>query len=819
MRVPYRWLKEYVDVGLGPEELAAALTGQGLAVEAVERRGAAFRGVVTGRVLEVAPHPNADRLKVCLVDTGGAEPRQIVCGAPNVAAGQTVPVALPGAELPGGVRIGRARLRGVESDGMICSARELGLPDPTEGAGIMVLPGEHPPGRDLGEALGLDEAVLVLDLTPNYATHCQSLLGVAREVAALTGGAVRVPEVRVVEAPPAAAELVEVAIEDPDLCPRYVARVIEGVRVGPSPEWLQRRLEAAGMRPINNVVDVTNYVMLETGQPLHAFDLARLRAPAGAAAGGRKRIVVRRARPGERLLTLDGVERGLAAEDLVIADGVGPVALAGVMGGADSEIRAETTAVLLESAAFHNLTVRRTARRLGIASEAAARFEKWVDPEGCRAAADRACALLAELAGGVVLEGAVDVYPRPAAPRLVRARPARINALLGTDLPAEEMAGIFRRLGFEVRPEAADGEMTVVIPTRRPDIEGEHDLAEEVARLYGYDRVPVTLPRSPAAPAPLARARRLAEEVRRLCLAAGLHEVMTYSFHDPALFDRLGLPAGDGRRRAIPLANPLTADQGVLRTSLLPLLLEVAATNVRRRQEDVAIFEVGRVYLARSLPLAELPEERLALAALATGRVRPNGWWGTGEEADFFYLKGVAEALLERLGVDEVAFRRAQPPGYHPGRTAEIALVGTGEVLGVVGEVHPQVASAWDLPGRVVALELDAERLFELARPVHAYRPLPRYPAVSRDLAVAVRAEVPAERVRQTIVTAAGPLLESVRLFDLYAGPGVPAGWRSLAYSLVYRAADRTLTDAKVEEVHDRVRRALVEELGAELRS
>lgn len=818
MRVPYRWLQEYVDVGLGPEALAEALTMQGLGVEAVERPGPAFSGVVTGRVLAAEPHPNADRLRVCTVDVGEAEPRTIVCGAPNVAAGQTVPVALPGAALPGGVTIGEARLRGVLSRGMICSAKELGLPDPTGGAGILALAEPFPPGRDLREALGLDEAVLVLELTPNYAMHCQSLLGVAREVAALTGGAVRVPAPAVREAARPAAALVEVRVEEPDLCPRYVARVIEGVRVGPSPLWLQRRLEAAGMRPINNVVDVTNYVMLEMGQPLHAFDLHRL-----GGTGERKRIVVRRARPGETLVTLDGAERRLATDDLVIADGEEggrAVALAGVMGGGNSEVTPETTAILLESASFHNLSVRRTARRLGIPSEASSRFEKWVDPEGCRAAADRAMTLLQELAGGEVLAGAVDVYPRPAEPRRIAARSAWINAFLGTALSDAEMGAIFERLGFEVGDFHA-GSILVTVPTRRPDVEGEADLAEEVARLHGYNRIPVTLPKSPAAPATPSPERRLAAEARAVCLAAGLCEVMTYSFMDPAGFDRVGLPADDARRRAIPLANPLSEDQGVMRTCLLPLLLEVAATNVRHRRTDVSVFEIGRVYLPKGLPLAELPEERLALGAVLMGAADRGGWYGPAVEADFYHAKGLVEAVCRRLGVDGVTFEAHAAPGYHPGRTARLlAPGGSGaQTLGVLGELHPETARAYDLPGRVLAVELDLTALMALARPVRAYRPLPRFPASDRDLAVLVPDGVPAARVEATIAAAGGDLLESVRLFDLYRGAGVPEGWRSLAYSLVYRAGDRTLTDAEVDAVHGRVRAALAERLGARLRS
>ncbi len=816
MRVPYRWLQEYVDITLGPDELAEALTMQGLGVEAVERPAPAFSGVVTGRVLAAEPHPNADRLRVCTVDVGEAEPRTIVCGAPNVAAGQTVPVALPGAVLPGGLTIGEARLRGVLSRGMICSAKELGLPDPTGGAGILVLAEPFAPGRDLREALGLDEAVLVLELTPNYAMHCQSMLGVAREVAALTGGGVRVPAPAVREAARAASEAAEVRIDEPGLCPRYVARVIEGVRIGPSPLWLKRRLEAAGMRPINNVVDVTNYVMIEMGQPLHAFDLHRLDG-----AGGRKRIVVRRARPGETLTTLDGAERRLEPDDLVIADGpdgARAVALAGVMGGENSEVTPETTAILLESASFNNLTVRRTARRLGLLSEASARFEKWVDPAGCRAAADRAMTLLQELAGGQVLAGAVDVHPRPVAPRRIAARCARINGLLGTDLSHEEIAAIFTRLGFEVSDFHA-GSILVTVPTRRPDIEGEADLAEEVARLYGYNRIPVTLPRSPAVPAVLGAERRLTAEARAVCLAAGLNEVMTYSFMNPAGFDRIGLAADDPRRCAVPLANPLSEAQGVMRTCLLPLLLEVAAANVRQRITDVGVFEIGRVYLPKGLPLAELPEERLSLGAVLMGAAGRGGWYGGAEEADFYHVKGLVEAVCRRLGVDGVSFEALAAPGHHPGRTARLVAPGDGATLGVLGELHPETARAYDLPGRVLAVELDLTALMARARPVRTHRPLPRFPAADRDLAVLVPDRIPAARVEATIAEAGGDLLESVCLFDLYRGAGVPEGWRSLAYSLVYRAADRTLTDAEVDAVHGRVCAALAERLGAQLRS
>lgn len=820
MRVPCRWLRDYVEVGLDPDELAEALTGQGLAVDAVERP-APFAGVVVGRVLAAEPHPNADRLKLCRVDVGDARgqddwlggPRPIVCGAPNVAAGQLVPVALPGARLPGGMEIGVAKLRGVESRGMICSAGELGLPA-VAGAperGILVLPEGLAPGQDAVEALGLEEGILVLDLTPNYATHCQSMIGVAREVAALTGGSLRLPEARLKESGGPAAAVAQVRIEAPDLCARYVARVIRGVRIGPSPLWMQRRLEAAGMRPINNVVDITNYVMLEYGQPLHAFDLHRLRGERG----GPVSISVRRAGRGERMLTLDGQERELLESDLVIADGGGAVAVAGVMGGLHSEVVESTTDILLESAHFDPLSVRRTGRRLGLRSESSARFEKWVDPAGCAAAAARAAALMQELAGGQVLEGAVDVYPRPAEERVVSMDPARVNGLLGTDLRGEEMASLLSRLGLPARLEA-DGMYRVTIPSRRPDIDGEADLAEEVARLHGYNQIPLALPDSPPlAPAPDGLAERL-DSVKELCLAAGFHEVVTYSFMDPQAPDRLGLAVASPERLAIPVVNPLVAEQGVMRTTLLPLLLDTAAANARRHHLDLALFEVGRVYLPTSLPLTELPREPARLGLLAMGHSEAISWLGPAREADFFVLKGVVEALLERFGL-KGSFQAGSHPAFHPGRTA--VLMVDGQERGILGEVHPRVREAWQLPARLYLAELDLEGLLAAAPAARGYRPLPRYPANARDLAFALPRVTPAAQVEALIREAGAPLLADVSLFDVYEGEHVETGWRSLAYALVYRAADRTLTDAEVEEVHDRVRQALADRLGARLRS
>lgn len=820
MRVSYRWLKDYVDFEFPPQGLADRLTAQGLNVDCVEERRAAFNGVVVGRVLEVAWHPNADKLRVCTVDVGtagepqpgqtGGRVRQIVCGAPNVAVGQHVSVALPGAQLPGGVVIQSRTLRGVVSDGMICSARELGLPDDTGGAGIMVLP-EFPVGADLAEVLNLNDAVIVLDLTPNYAMHCQSMLGVAREVSVFAGTRVREPVCRLVEGGEPAGSQVCVHVMEPRLCRRYAAMVIRGVRVGPSPHWVRQRLKAAGMRPINNVVDATNYVMLEYGQPLHAFDLQRLRS----GERGLVEVIVRLARKGERITCLDGADRQLSENDLVISDVGGPIAIAGVMGGQASGVTEETVDILLESAHFDSLSVRRTARRLGLRSEAAARFEKWVDPEGCVAAARRAAAMICELAGGVVQKGVVDCYPEPVPPKRIRAKTGRINGLLGLSLAQEEIMDILGRLGLGVRG-LGDGEFEVTVPSRRADIEGEADLAEEVARVYGYDRIPTAMPASPVAVSPVSKEQVMIEKARSVCLSAGLTEVMTFSFMNPRLFDLAGFGAEDPARKAIPIANPLTEEQGVMRTSLIPLLLDAASANCRHRQVDIAIFEIGRVYHPKQLILSELPDERLVLGILMTGSPGAHNWQEPPREADFFALKGVVEAICERLLISDVGWRAASRPGFHPGRTAELVVL--GEALGIIGEVHPAVQEAFAIPGRTYVAEVDLENLVSRGQAVPVYRAIPRHPSIQRDLAFILPQTVPAETAREVMMEAGKPLLHELRLFDVYSGGQVPHGHRSLAYSLIYLDPERTLTDAEVDAVHDRVREAL-RRIGAGLRS
>lgn len=813
MNVSYRWLNEYIDLdGVSPQELAERLTRGGIEVASVKPRNEGVSGVVVGLVKTCEKHPNADRLRVCTVDAGQENELQIVCGAPNVAAGQKVPVALVGARLPGDVRIQRAKLRGVESQGMICSARELGLnekllPKALQ-EGILVLPDDAEIGADAAELLGLNDTVLELELTPNRA-DCLSMLGVAYEAAALTGRPVRLPDTAVETAPEKIGDRLSVSIAARDLCAHYAARLIRGVRIGPSPQWLQNRLMASGIRPINNVVDVTNYVMLEFGQPLHAFDAAKV-------SGGR--IEVRRARAGETLTTLDGQERKLDGDMLVIADAEKPIALAGVMGGANSEVTDETVDIILESARFDPGSIRRTSRRLGLRSEASLRFEKGVDPGRVRAALDRAAGLIARLAGGRVAEGVAEEVVDMPGPRLVELTLDRINGLLGTSLDVLEVTTILSRLQFEFET-ASDRSWRVRVPTRRGDIALDVDLVEEVARLHGYDRIPATPIEGPTTAGGLTRPQAIRREIRRFLTHAGLHETISYaitSAERAALFPDLAAGA-----RPIRLAMPMSEERSTLRTVLLPSLLEAAAYNRSRKNQDLALFEIGNVYHTGETELTRLPEEKARLALLLSGRRRQADWNQAAEPYDFYDAKGLLEALFERLGLSaSVAFRAAAPAHFHPGRTAAIELrTGQGaSVIGYVGQLHPDLQREWELADTFVA-EIELAPLYEHADPRISFRPLPRFPAVERDLAVVVDRNVPGAELTAVVSAAAGDLLESVRLFDVYTGDRIGPGKKSVALALVYRHPDRTLTDEEVAEAQARVLAALEQTFGAQLRS
>ncbi|MDQ0287435.1 phenylalanyl-tRNA synthetase beta chain [Desulfofundulus luciae] len=807
MRVSFKWLQEYVDIPISPVELAERLTMAGLAVEGLEEPGKEISNVVTGRIVKIEPHPNADKLVICLVSTGEPEPRQIVTGATNVREGHVVPVALEGARLAGGLVIKRARLRGVESRGMLCSGQELGLDPKTipadQAHGIMILPADTPLGLDIRPVLGLDDVIFELDLTPNRG-DCLSMIGVAREVAALLGQPLRFPRLEVQEIPGSSLEgRVRVDIVEPGLCRRYVARLFTNVRVGPSPLWMQERLRAAGIRPISNVVDITNYVMLELGQPLHAFDYDKLRDG---------HIIVRRAHAGEVIVTLDGSERYLEPEMLVIADPGGAVAVAGVMGGLDTEVTENTTTVLLESAYFHPTSIRRTSRALGLRSESSSRFEKGIDLEGCLAAANRAAYLLVEIGAGDVVAGAVDNYPSPVARKPIILRPERVGYILGADIPREETANLLTRLGFTVQDAGQD--LLVNVPGYRVDINLEIDLIEEVARLHGYDRVPATLPFGATTRGARTREQSLLKRLKEVLVECGLTEVVTYSFVNPAVFDRFKVPQDSPLRHTLKLQNPLSVEQSVMRTMLLPGLLEVLERNFNRRVTSGAIFEVGRVFLPQGGEA--LPEERPMLAAAAMGQGAA-GWNRPATPLDFYYLKGVLEVLAAKLGLPGLTFEREKEnPAFHPGRAARIKA--QGETLGIVGELHPDVLEEYELDVRVCAFEVDLAAMLALAGKPPRYRPLPRFPGVKRDIALVVSREVPAADVLRVIRRAGGHLLRSVELFDVYEGEQVREGCRSLAFSLHFQADDRTLTDAEVTAQIDALSGALVRELGAELR-
>ncbi|MHB1420582.1 MAG: phenylalanine--tRNA ligase subunit beta [Bacillota bacterium] len=805
MRVSYEWLKSYVDIDLSPEELAHRLTMAGIAVEGLERMGEEITGVVVGKIAQIQEHPNADKLVICQVDTGEERRYQVVTGAPNVREGQRIPVALAGAKLPTGLAIKKAQFRGVPSEGMLCSAQELKL-DPNlliEGQeeGILVLEENAPLGVEITAVLGLNDVVLEFELTPNRA-DCLGVLNIAREIAAITGKSLKLPTVEILAGENNINLPLTVKIEDTDLCSRYVARMLDGVRIGPSPQWMQRRLRAAGMRPINNIVDVTNYVMLEMGQPLHAFDYATLQD---------RTIVVRRARPGEKLITLDNVVRELDPGMLIIADAEKPVALAGVMGGLDSEVTGDTRQILIESAYFNPVSIRKTSRKLGLRSEASSRFEKGVNLAGALDAATRAVQLMTQICAGQGRNSFVDECVTDLKTASILLRVEKVNRHLGTDLQAGTVKEILQRLQMRISDTSREGEMMVEIPAYRGDIEQEVDLIEEVARIYGFERIPTTLPDGTVGQAQRSLIQRGGDLFRELLTSCGLTEVITYSFVNPLVMDKIMFSPDDPLRRMVQIQNPLSEEQSVMRTTLIPNILEVAGRNASRRVMNLGIFELGKAFS----PAGEgQPDEKTMITALCMGN-QDKGWNWPAQEFDFYFLKGVVEELFRSLGID-CSFRTGSVAGLHPGRAAEV-LAGN-EVIGIIGEVHPDVRENFQLPGRAVVFELNGDTLLEKAQLTVEYKSVGRFPAVNRDLAVVVAEEVPAATVSSIITSAGGRLLRGQHLFDLYQGEQVPAGYKSLAYSLTFQSPDRTLTDEEVGEIHRKVVGELNRRLGAQLR-
>ena len=818
MRISYEWLKTMVDVPENPSDLVDEFVRTGTEVEAVERVGADLDHVVTAKVISKQPHPDSDHMYVCQVDVGeknlGAdgkpEPLQIVCGAQNFNEGDHIVTAMIGAVLPGDFKIKKSKLRGVASMGMNCSERELGLGNDHDG--IIILPKDAPVGMDFTDYRGMSDTVIDCEITPNR-PDCLSMCGMAVEVSAMLDEDTHIELPRVqAECGPDAHDLVDVAIDDAELCQRYTARVVRNVKIGPSPEWLARRVIAAGSRPINNVVDVTNYVMYLTGQPLHAFDLGKLTER-----DGKRHIVVRAAHEGEKLETLDGVERTLTPDMAVITDdGKCAVALAGVMGGMNSEIDENTTDVLLESATFSSGHVSRTSRNLDLMSEASIRYERQVDGANCANVAEIAAALFEQCCGAEVCPGTVDVYPVAVPAPVIDFRPDRARMLCGADVPDEFMVTRLARLGCKVEP-AGEGHLTVTAPTNRPDLTREVDLIEEVCRLWGEGDITPTLPAAKNHAGGLTVEQRRVRLIGQTLRACGLSETSTYCFADPNDLVKLGI-TDEGRGIPVKIINPLVADQSQMRQFMLPGLVRSVAYNLDHGVPNVALYEIGRVFYGHENK--SQPDEPSFVAGVMAGKRADDAWNQKFGEYDFFDAKGAVESLLDALRLTKVRFKVAEPEQYpwlQPGRAAEV--LSQGEVIGWVGNIHPANLQKVGVDVPVVAFELSVEHLLRLAKKELPYVDVPTLPGVTHDLAIVVDEDVTYEQLVQRITSAGGKLLADVRLFDVYRDRvRVGEGKKSMAVSLTYRAADRTLTSEEVEKAHEKLVKKVLRATGGEVR-
>jgi phenylalanyl-tRNA synthetase beta chain len=793
MKVPLKWLGEYVHLTLPPDELAKKLTMSGTDVGAIETIGG-WETITVGEVVAIAPHPNADRLKLATVDLGG-ERLTSVCGAPNVAPGQKIPFAPIGAQFLDSesgqrIRLKKSKIRGVTSEGMICSERELGISDHHEG--IMVLPPDAPVGIRLDEYLG--DTILDMDLTPNR-PDLLSIIGIAREVAALTVETINIPDSSYVETGEPIARQASVEIHDPDLCPRYCASLITAVTIGPSPAWLEQRLLACGMRPINNIVDVTNYVMLEYGQPLHAFDFDNI---------ADRKIIVRRA-ANESMRTLDGVARQLSDDMLVIADGMGPVAVAGVMGGAESEVTGSTTSILLESANFNAGSIRRTSNSFKLRSEASLRFEKGLSPDLPLPALKRATQLIAELSGGKIAAGVIDIYPGKKGVEPLFLTTKKVARVLGIEISYEKIVTVLESLGFQCTPKST-GELMVAIPYWRTDVRLAEDLVEEIARIIGYDELPTTLPSGalPAyAPDPI---HTLKKRISDILVGCGMQEVISYSLTSIDRLQRI-LP----QTSPLKVANPITTEQEYLRTSLRPGLLQVLSANEKHEENGIRLFEVDKVYFPQT---GDLPEERHMLAGVLCGTRHDRSWHGESDMLDFFDAKGILETLFQHLGIEAV-FEPTDDPTFSPGSRATIMI--EGENVGTFGELHPRIAEYFSISIHPISLfEIDVQRLLPATTAPRQYRPIPRFPITLRDIAVVVDAKTPAKSVQDIIE--GSPLVTRVTLFDVYTGKQVSHGKKSLAFRIEYQSPSRTLTDEEVNRDQHKTFDRLSKELNATLR-
>ena len=799
MLVPIRWLNEYVDLkDVSLQEYCDKMIMSGSNIEEAFKVMPGVEGIVLGKAVSVEKHPDADKLFVCQIDIGQAEPIQIITGATNVKEGSLIPVILDGGVLPDGKKITKGKLRGLDSNGMLCSAGELGCEDKVvpvavkDGIWILEDLGEKP-GADFAKAYEIEEDVVDFEITPNR-PDCLCMLGMAREAAAVFEKELKYPDVTIQNETDDVKNYIDVEIKRPDLCKRYVARVVKDVKVEQSPWWMQKRLMAAGVRPINNIVDITNYVMLEYGTPLHAFDIKMVE-------GGK--IIVDTAKDAEKFVTLDGNERTLDADSLLINDAVKGVALAGIMGGLNSEIENDTKTILIEAACFDPDGTRRTAKKVGLRTEASSRFEKGVDANLCRTAADRVCQLVELLGAGTVVAGAVDVYPEEMKPVTTKVRTERVNKLLGIELTTAEMKEILEKL--EVKVDVDGDVMTCTPSTVRFDLLEEVDYVEEVARMYGYDNHPSTLPRDIQI-AKKEPDREIEDLVKETLMGLGLNEIQTYSFVSPSGVDKIFVDEGSYKRDFVKIINPLGEDTSVMRTTLIPNMLDVLERNNARYIDKVEAFELGRIFLNAFKTEEGLPTEKKNVCI---------GMYG--DDTDFYVLKGVVEGLLRELGIEGAEFKAdKENKTFHPGRCASVSK---GDALiGELGEINANVIEQYTLPERVYVAELDFEKLFELSDREILYKPIPKYPAIERDIAILVKSEVQAGDILKAIREAGGELLENAELFDVYRGAPIPLGMKSMAYALRYRHPSRTLTDEEIAGPHEAILKALQEKFDANLR-
>ena len=810
MQVSIKWLKDYIDFTETPEQLADKLTMAGIPVENVVDPGEGLEKVVTGRIEKLEPHQNSDHLQICTMNVGLAENIIIVTGAQNVAEGQVVPVAMVGAHLPNGMKISKGKLRGVASNGMLCSAQELKLdleklPEEQK-TGIFILPSDTPVGIPAKDVLGLNDVVLEFELTANRA-DCFSVFGLVREIAAITGNKPHFPEIKVNEDDNTKLnDIFSVEIADPDLCSRFSTRMLKNVKIGPSPEWMQQRLEGAGIRSINNVVDVTNFVMIELGHPMHAYDYDKITG---------KKLIARRAIEGEELHTLDDTSRKAKGEMLVIADSEKAAGLAGIMGGFETEITDTTTTVVLESADFYGPCIRRTARACGLSSEASGRFERGVDSETTIKALDRAAQLLQEMGACTVCEGIVDVYPNPKQANYVTFTPEQINNHLGTNIAKDVMLNIITSVGFDVTKDEND-EITVKVPSWRNDVTCMADISEEIARLHGFDKIKSTLPNGVSMQGTQSAKQTFIDKVKASLSSQGLYETISFALTDEETFNKLNIPQDSPLRKAVPIMNPLSDEYPLVRTTLLSSIFDNLARNLARKNDDVALFEVGSVFFPKALPVTELPDEVVKIAGAITGRRNAQGWNQTNDMVDFYDAKGIIEELLANLRVTRYTVEAGTHYAMHPGKTA---LFKKGrDVIATVGEVHPAVLSAYGITKPVYIFELDATTVMKYMAKDLKYKALPKYPATSRDLAMLVDVDVNAADIEKAMTKAAGQNLTQITLFDVYTGKQVEEGKKSLAFSLTFQSNDKTLTDAEIDPAIEKIVAKLQKDFNANLR-